>query len=176
MIDWQRRGRREELDERGGRPSHRAHTARVDLVLERKREREKGEGGWEEKGKQREGVRYLNARAGQHRRSSELPQSEGRTGRGSRRTELYSFPDSQAHTLIHINIAYTNTHRRTNSHTHTFGLSTHLWTPKAVFWNSTCASLAPTHHSPQLFTHHHSLSPSLGEGRWPWRGPLSGVP
>lgn len=47
MIDWQRRGRREELDERGGRPSHRAHTARVDLVLERKRDREGGRVGGE---------------------------------------------------------------------------------------------------------------------------------
>lgn len=60
------------------------------LVLERKRGRAR-EGGWEERGKQREGVRYLNAGAGQHRRSSELPESEGRTGRGSRRAELYSF-------------------------------------------------------------------------------------
>lgn len=69
------------------------------LVLERKRGRAR-EGGWEERGKQREGVRYLNAGAGQHRRSSELPESEGRTGRGSRRAELYSFffPDGQAHT------------------------------------------------------------------------------
>lgn len=46
MIDWQRRGRREELDERerGGRPSRKAQTARVELVLERKRDRER-EGG-----------------------------------------------------------------------------------------------------------------------------------
>lgn len=45
MIDWQRRGRREELDEREGRPSPRAHTARVKLVLKRTRDRER-EGGW----------------------------------------------------------------------------------------------------------------------------------
>lgn len=47
----------------------------------------------------REGVRYLNAGAGQHRRSSELPESEGRTGRGSRRTELYSFCHKPTHSL-----------------------------------------------------------------------------
>lgn len=63
-------------------------------------------------------MKYLNAGAGQHRRSSELPESEGRTGRGGRRTELYSFPDGQAHTLTHINIAHTNTHKSTHTLTH----------------------------------------------------------
>lgn len=61
----------------------------------------------------REGVRYLNAGAGQHRRSSELPESEGRTGRGGRRTEVYSFCHNQAHILI----AHTDTLRQTLTHT-----------------------------------------------------------
>lgn len=63
-------------------------------------------------------MKYLNAGAGQHRRSSELPESGGRTGRGGRRTELYSFLDGQAHTLAHINIAHANTHESTHSRTH----------------------------------------------------------
>lgn len=62
----------------------------------------------------REGVRYLNAGAGQHRRSSELPESEGRTGRAIRRAELYSFCHNQAHMLI----AH-NKHSQTDAHTHT---------------------------------------------------------
>lgn len=44
MIDWQRRGRREVLDEREGRPSPRAHTAPVKLVLKRKRDRGREDG------------------------------------------------------------------------------------------------------------------------------------
>lgn len=86
MINWPSRGRREELDERreeGGRLVELTQHAWSWCQSVR-------EGGWEERGKQREGAWYLNAGAGQHRRSSELPESEGRTGRGSRRTELHS--------------------------------------------------------------------------------------
>lgn len=63
-------------------------------------------------------MRYLNAGAGQHRRSSELPGSEGRTGRGSRRTELHSFLHDQAQTLHRIlHNTTTHTHRHTHSRT-----------------------------------------------------------
>lgn len=54
-------------------------------------------------------MRYLNTRSGQHRQSSKLPESEGRIGRGGRRTEISVFPDSQIHTLTH--------QRHTHKHT-----------------------------------------------------------
>lgn len=61
-------------------------------VTAKEEQREGGrEGGWEERGKQSEGVRYLNARSGQHRQSSKLPESGGRIGRGGRRRELSAF-------------------------------------------------------------------------------------
>lgn len=127
VIDWQRRGRREELDEReeGGRLVERIQHAWSWCWSERETERGR-EGGWEERGKQREGVRYLNAGAGQHRRSSELPESGGRTGRGKRRAVFLTTKPTHSDTeILHIQ-AHT---RRAHSHPHTFGLSTHLWTP-----------------------------------------------
>lgn len=117
------------------------------LVLKRKRSGGR-EGGWEERGKQSEGVRYLNTRSGQHRQSSKLPESEGRTGRGGRRTQICAFPHSQTHTLTHISATHTPTH--------TFGLLSHLWT---VLWNSSCDFLAPTHCSPHLFARLHLHAP-----------------
>ena len=87
------------------------------LVLKRKRS-EGREGGWEERGKQSEGVRYLNTRSGQHRQSSKLPESEGRIGRGGGRTEISVFADKQTHTLTHLNTAHTHTHTHTHTHSH----------------------------------------------------------